>query len=74
MFSRHARHTKFVGNLRDFPPIEFRNVVDFAGVKQRAIPETGYEARSVLAAQPYKRLDVQMIVMIMTDEHEINRR
>src|SRR5919197_3747297 len=74
MFSRHARHAELVGSLRGLPPIEFRNVADSAGVKQRTIPEAGYEARPVLGAQPGERLDVQMVVMVMADEHEIDRR
>src|SRR6266536_2476634 len=72
MFSRHAGHTEFFGNLRGVPPIKFGNINNSTSIKERAIPETGYKAWLMHGAQPYKRLDVYMIVMIVADEYDVD--
>ena len=74
MFSRYARHSEFVGTVRGFPPIKFGNISNLVSGKERAIPNTRYKSWSMLGVQSYKCLNVQMIVMIMTDQHDIDWR
>src|SRR5438876_9911477 len=74
MFRRDARHSKLFRNFRALPPIKFCDIRDFVSIKKRAIPQTGYKARSMVRVQTPDCLDVQMIVVIMSDQHEIDWR
>ena len=74
MLRRHAGHIEFVRDLRRFPPIKFDSVVDLAGVEERTIPETAYKPRLMLCLQSNQCRDIQMIVMVMADEHDIDWR
>src|SRR5437870_9300943 len=68
MFSWHAVNADFIGNDRSPPPIEFGNIDNSASIKEFTIPETGHKARFVLDAQLSEGVNVQMIVMIMTND------
>ena len=74
MLRRHASYFEFISDLRVFPPIKFDNFIDPACVEERAIAEAGYKAWLMFDAQSCKCLDIQMIVMIMTDEHDVDGR
>jgi len=44
MLSRHARHTEFIRNRRNFPPIQFDNVINTASGEKREVAEADYKA------------------------------
>src|SRR5258706_9697425 len=72
MLRRDTSHTPMIGQLSLFPPIKFYRVRYSMILKQRSIAQRANEARLVPLIQPDKRCDIQMIVMVVTQEYDID--
>ena len=61
-----------IGQLGLFPPIKFYRVRYSMILKQRSIAQRGNESRLVPLIQPDKRCDIEMIVVVVTQEYDID--
>src|SRR5258708_34525209 len=74
MLSRDTIHSNSTGHLGFVPPIEFNRIGYSMILKQRSIAQPGDEAWVVLPLESEQRCDVQMIVVVVTQEHDIDWR
>jgi len=74
MLSPHASDAYEIGRVGFLPPIEFYRICYFMVSKQSSIAQAANETRVMFLLKPDESWDVQMIVMIMTQEHDIDWR
>src|SRR5437588_4174104 len=74
MFRRHAVDFQSVSKLYVLPPVQFNAPVDPLRVKQGLISESDDEVRTVPGVETFEGLNIQMVVMVVADEYEVNRR
>ena len=70
----NARDTETWTDFHTLPPVEFSDFFNAVPFKERAVPKTSDKAWPVLHLQTGERLNVQVVVMVMADENDINRR
>src|SRR3984893_12224684 len=61
------------GNCNALPPVQLVNLA-YAEFREKCpFAEAGDEPRRVLLLQPQQRLDVQVVIVVVCDEHQVNR-
>ena len=74
MFGGNARDAKTGTDCHTFPPVDVSDFFNAVLLKEGAVSESTDKAWLVLNVQTSERLNVQMVVVVMADENEINRR
>src|SRR5207237_6180943 len=62
------------GGLQRLPPVELVHSLQLKLLQKRSVPQAGDEARVMRFLEPHERVDIEMVVVVVSDEHEVDRR
>ena len=68
--AEHARGPYRYG----LPPVELSNATEPVLRQKRTIPEAGHEQRLMRAFQTPQRVEIEVVVMIVADQHQVDTR
>jgi hypothetical protein len=74
VLGRRHRHLQSTGRWKRFPPVEFLDIRETALHQVASIAQSGHEERIELLAQAAQGRQIHVIVMIVTNQHEMNGR
>src|SRR5882762_3587220 len=62
------------GGCHALPPIQLVNCADAEFRQESPVAEAGDESRRVRLVQSQQRLDIQMVIVVVCDEHQMDGR